>query len=367
MNGKNNTIRAAGDNLPVPSVLTAMSGGVDSSAACVLLKEQGFDCGGATMIMFNSENIDAAAPQDDVRSVCAQLGIPFYVFDFTELFRKTVIEHFVASYQKALTPNPCVFCNRFLKFERFLKKADELNYDFIATGHYVRKEYDAAADRYLLKKAADTAKDQSYVLYALTQEQLRRSLFPLGGFQKSETRNLAEKYDLMNALRRESQDICFIPDGDYAGFIERCTDKQWADGDFINTEGKKVGVHRGLIRYTIGQRKGLGIADKTPYYVKKFDIPNNTVILCKIDELYSSSLEATDINLIPFARIDKPLRCKAKIRYRQVEKPAVVEQIAEDRIRVIFDEPQKAITAGQAVVLYDGDVVFGGGTIITET
>ncbi|MDR0871686.1 MAG: tRNA 2-thiouridine(34) synthase MnmA [Planctomycetaceae bacterium] len=359
-------------------VLIAMSGGVDSSAAACLMKEQGFDCCGATMKLFDnteylteqsaaevkcSKTCCALSDVEDARSVAYRLNMPFHVFNFIDLFQKNVIDRFAEEYQHARTPNPCIDCNRFVKFERFLRRAEELDFDYIATGHYARIEYDDVSRRYLLKRAVDETKDQSYVLYAMTQQQLAKTKFPLGRYRKQEIRQLAQEHGFVNAAKRESQDICFVPNGDYGTFIEHYTGKKWADGSFVNTEGKTVGTHRGLIRYTVGQRKGLGIADKTPYYVCGFNIEENSVLLCKEHELYSKTLEAADINLIVSETLSAPMKVQAKVRYRQKAKPATVEQTAPDRIRVEFNEPLKAVTPGQAVVLYDGDTVIGGGTI----
>lgn len=346
-------------------VLVAMSGGVDSSAAAYLMQEQGFECHAATMKLFHRDEGANSSEIEDARNAASRLGIPFHVFDFTGVFQKNVIDRFAGTYQRAETPNPCIDCNRFVKFGHFLRCADDLDCSLIATGHYAQIEYDDIARRYLLKRAVDDTKDQSYVLYTMTQRQLARTKFPLGGYRKQDVRIIAQEHGFIDAAKRESQDICFIPDGDYGTFIERYTGKTWSSGDFVNTEGKKVGTHRGLIRYTIGQRKGLGIADKTPYYVCAFDMVNNNVILCKEHELYSKTLEATDINFILYETLSAPLRVQAKVRYRQKAEPATAEQIAPDRIRVEFDEAQKALTPGQAVVLYDGDTVIGGGTIVS--
>ena len=349
--------------------LIAMSGGVDSSVAAVLMKRRGFDCTGATLKLFD----DAGAGRDqpccsledveDARSVAHKLDMPHQVFNFTADFKSQVIDRFIAAYGNGATPNPCIDCNRYIKFEKLLARARGLGLDYLVTGHYARIEHDRAAGRYLLKKAADEAKDQSYVLYALTQEQLGQVLFPLGGLYKSEARLIAGEQGLANAHKRDSQDICFVRDNDYAGFIERYTNKTWAGGDFIDARGGFLGRHRGLIRYTIGQRRGLGLALKEPLYVCSKNPADNTVTLCESSGLFAKSLEAVDFNWIAYDRLDKPIRVKAKVRYKQAGQWAMAEQISPETVRVEFDEPQRALAPGQAVVLYEGDVVAGGGTI----
>jgi len=350
-----------------------MSGGVDSSVAAYLLKQQGFDCAGITMKLF--ENADIGASRDkkccsledaeDARNVAYSMGIPFYICNFTQDFREQVIGRFIESYQKGATPNPCIDCNRYIKFEKLLSRAKQLDMDYIATGHYARIERDEKSGRYLLKKAVDDSKDQSYVLYAMTQEQLSYTLFPLGGLRKPEVRDIAKKQGFVNADKHDSQDICFVRDGnDYAGFIEQYTGKKYEEGDFIDMNGNILGRHKGLIRYTIGQRKGLGLSLKKPMYVHFKDTENNTVTLCEDNGLFSKSLDAVDFNWIACERIDSPIHVKAKIRYNQTGQWATVTQTSPDTVHIEFDEPQRAIAKGQAAVLYDGDIVVGGGTII---
>ena len=358
------------ENGTAKKVLVGMSGGVDSAVSVYLLQQSGYAPIGVNCRFFNNEDafvsdktccsLDDA---EDARAVANRLGVPFYVFNFTDAFRENVIEPFVQSYVSGETPNPCIECNRKLKFEKLLSRALELGCDAVATGHYARVSYDAGSGRWLLLKGVDPSKDQSYVLYCLTQHQLSHTLLPLGGLKKSEVREIAQSLGLPNAQKGESQDICFVPDGDYASFIESHLGRTFPAGDFVTRDGVVLGRHRGMIRYTIGQRRGLGLALPAPLYVCEKDLANNRVVLCSNEELYSKTLTARDVNLITVDRIDRPMRVQAKVRYSQAAQPATVEQLDESHIRVVFDEGQRAITKGQAVVLYDGDYVVGGGTI----
>ena len=351
--------------------LIAMSGGVDSSVAAYLMKERGYDCTGITLKLFDSESYSAAdktcCSLDDIeyaRSVCRRLGIPHYVYNFKDSFAKQVIDRFVSAYENGRTPNPCIDCNRYIKFEQLFHRAEELGFDCIVTGHYALVEYDPGTERYMLKKSRDPSKDQSYVLYSLTQRQLSKTVFPLGEMDKEQTRALAERLGFINARKHDSQDICFVPDGNYAGFIENYTGKVYPHGDFTDESGRVLGEHKGIIRYTVGQRKGLGLALPHPMYVKEKNLAENKVVLCDNEALFSKELLANDLNLIFADKTDGPLRVSARVRYNQPEQPATVYQLDGDTIRVVFDEPQRAIAKGQAVVLYDGDLVLGGATII---
>ena len=352
-------------------VIIAMSGGVDSSVAAYLMKKQGYDCMGITMKLFHNEYIGVSQKHtccslddvEDARNVAYKLGIPYYVFNFSERFKEDVIERFVAAYENGMTPNPCIDCNRHLKFDKLYRRSKELGYDYVVTGHYARIEKEVSSGRYLLKKALDSNKDQSYVLYAMTQEQLAHTQFPLGSMTKQEVRRIAESQNFINAHKHDSQDICFVRNESYADFIEGYTGKRYPEGNFIDCKGNVLGQHHGIIRYTVGQRKGLGLSFSEPMYVCAVNPIENIITLGKKSELYSSVIMAKDINLIPFSFIDKPLRLKAKVRYRQPEQWATVTQISKDTLRIEFDEPQRAVTKGQAVVLYDNDIVVGGGTI----
>lgn len=352
--------------------LIAMSGGVDSSVAAFLMKEQGYECIGVTMKLFQNDDIGVSGEHtccslddvEDARSIAFQLGMPHYVFNFADRFKECVMDKFVKAYETGATPNPCIDCNRYLKFNKLFQRAKELQYDYVVTGHYAQIGYDEETGRYLLKKALDPSKDQSYVLYTLTQEQLKHIQFPLGGMTKTQAREIAEANGFINARKHDSQDICFVPDGKYADFIEGYTGKTYPEGNFISADGKVLGKHRGIIRYTIGQRKGLYVSSTAPLYVCKVDPQSNTVTLGRDEELRSDTLIANDINLISVKDLYTPMRLKAKVRYRHTEQWATAIQIDEDTIKVFFDEPQRAITKGQSVVLYDGDIVVGGGTIV---
>lgn len=351
-------------------ILAAMSGGVDSSACAVLLLEQGYDVAGVTMALYDQGDIGkttrSCCSADDIadaRSVCHRLGIEHYVFNMGAAFHQEVIARFISGYACGLTPNPCIDCNRYIKFDALLKRAGDIGCQKIATGHYARIEYDDTLDRYLLKTAADDRKDQTYFLYSMTQEQLSHVLFPLGGLTKPETRRLAEKAGLTNAHKADSQDICFVPDGDYAGFIQRATGEEPQPGDFLDTDGNVLGQHRGLVHYTVGQRKGLGFAFPEPRYVCKKDAKTNTVTIGKSEYLFANRLLAGDCNWIAVEKLTAPMRVTAKIRYGQKPQPATLFPDENGTI-VAFDEPQRAISPGQATVWYDGDTVVGGGTII---
>ena len=359
-----------GDKMAEKAII-AMSGGVDSSVAAFLTKEKGYDVTGVTLKMFGNELIGedseskccSLSDVEDAESVCRRLGIPFYVFNFKDKFEKEVVKRFVRAYEEGRTPNPCIDCNRYIKFGYLYQRMQELGCDYVVTGHYARVEHDPSSGRYLLKKALDPKKDQSYVLSSLTQEQLSHTMFPLGEIPKTETRKIAEEQGFVNAAKHDSQDICFVPDGDYAGFISRYTGREYPHGDFVDEEGTVLGEHKGIIKYTIGQRKGLGLALPAPLYVVRKDMDGNRVILGPNKDLFSSSMTVSDFNWIAFEEPSEPFHAAVRARYSQKEAPATVTPLGDGKIRVDFDEPVRAITSGQTAVVYDGDLVIGGGTI----
>ena len=342
--------------------LIAMSGGVDSSVAAHLMQSRGYTCVGAMMRLFPGSDTESVG---DAEAVAQRLGIPFHVFDAQPQFRERVIEPFIHCYETGLTPNPCIECNRYLKFGHLLRMALDLGCGSIVTGHYARIQFDEASGRYLLRKAADPTKDQSYVLYMLTQEQLSRIHFPLGELTKDQARTIAQEQGFLNARKRDSQDICFVPDGDHVAFMERYCGKKYTPGAFLDQTGKAVGTHRGAACYTLGQRKGLGLAMGAPVYVCGKDMAQNTVTVGPNEALFARTLIADNWNWIPFPELQAPLRVMARSRYNQKEQPATVYPEPDGRARVVFDQPQRAMTPGQAVVLYQGDCVIGGGTILS--
>lgn len=344
--------------------LIAMSGGVDSSVAAWLTLQEGIDCIGATMVLCDSlPGCSPTGHESDARAVAQRLNMDFYVLDSECIFRENVVEDFVRSYEAGLTPNPCIVCNRTVKFGHLLQQARALGCDRIVTGHYARIRYDEKSGRYLLYKAADESKDQSYFLASLDQEQLRFAHFPLGEMTKEQARQIAEEQGFINAKKRDSQDICFIPDGDYVAFLERYTGKTYPAGDYLDVAGNIVGRHKGAVSYTLGQRKGLGIALGAPVYVCAKDMEKNTVTVGSEEHLFSDTLVADNWNWIPFPTLTEPMRLTAKARSRHPGATATVYPEENGTARVIFDQPQRAITPGQAVVLYDGDTVIGSGTI----
>ena len=382
--------------------LIAMSGGVDSSVAAKLTKEAGYECIGCTMELFETgcggrprsetpsaetpsaetlsdEALSDEAPSEDsdnvrdARSVAERLGMSFYAFDLKEAFRSCVIDKFTDAYSHGVTPNPCVDCNKNLKFGALLQKAEELGCEFIVTGHYARIERDPRTEKYLLRKAVNDAKDQSYVLYNLTQEQLAHVLMPLGEYTKAQVRELAKTNGFVNADRPESQDICFVPDGDYASVIKQYTNRTFPEGDYVDLEGNVIGRHRGIIHYTIGQHKHLGQAFGEKRYVCRINADKNQVVLGRNEDVFSSYAKATDFNWISGEIPEGEIRCRVRVRYKQREQWATVRPInanenagsqGTDAVEIFFDEPQRAITPGQSAVLYDGDIVLGGGILV---
>ena len=350
--------------------LIAMSGGVDSSIAAKLIKDAGYECIGCTMKLYDNEDIEldkenTCCSLDDVtdaRNVALANGMPYYVLNFKEGFNECVIKRFVEAYENGRTPNPCIDCNRFMKFDRLFNKARELGCDYVVTGHYARIE--KIGDKYVLKKGQDETKDQSYVLYSMTQERLAHTLFPIGDLKKSEVREIAEANSFINANKPDSQDICFVPDGDYGKFLKKHTGTNYKTGDFIDKDGQILGEHKGIVNYTIGQRKGLGVAFGKPLYVTDIRPNENVVVLGDNDDLFSKSFIVGDFNWISGEAPLHEIKCKVRIRYKQKEQPASVIPLSNDKVKIVFDEPQRAITKGQAAVLYDEDIVLGGGTIV---
>jgi tRNA-specific 2-thiouridylase len=364
-------------------IAVAMSGGVDSSAAAAILKDQGHELVGFTMQLWDQRrgiNVDEngeplpsrCCSLDDVydaRRVAEELGFPFYVLNLERDFERDVVQPFVSSYLSGETPIPCVSCNSRLKFASLDRLAVSLGCEKVATGHYARVEFDSTTNRYKLLRGHNHQKDQSYFLWELTQEQLSRALFPLGEMSKPEARDAARNHGLAVAEKKESQEICFVPDGDYAGFIDRyleaedATDRLPGAGEIIDTRGQVIGQHGGIQRYTIGQRRGIGISDERPLYVISLDAVKNQIVVGAQDELLSSEFTAAGVNWIPFEQPTGPVRADVRIRYRHDAAPATITEQANRRVQVVFDEPQRAITPGQATVFYRDDEVVGGGWI----
>ena len=357
-------------------VVVGMSGGVDSSVAAYLLKEEGYDVIGVTMQIWQDE--DRAIQEenggccgltavDDARRVASDLGIPYYVMNFKKEFKENVIDYFVDEYLNGRTPNPCIACNRYVKWESLLKRSMDIGADYIATGHYARIEK-LPNGRYSLRRSATLAKDQTYALYNLTQEQLKRTLMPVGAYAKEEVREIAEKIGLRVANKPDSQDICFVPDGNYAEFIEETIEKKIPEGNFVLSDGTVVGRHKGITHYTVGQRKGLGLSLGHPVFVLEIRPETNEVVIGSNEESLTYTLRANQLNFMSIEDLKEgeKIRVFAKIRYNHKGAWCEVERIGDDEVRCTFEEQQRAVTPGQAVVFYDGDYVLGGGTIIGE-
>lgn len=351
-------------------VVLGMSGGVDSSVAAYILKEQGYEVIGVTLSQLpHDEEFDdnvggccSISSVLDAKAVAHQLDIPHYVMNFKGLFERKVINYFVDEYLQGRTPNPCLACNKHVRFNEFLEKAKGLGADYLATGHYAKVEYDKATDRYLMKKSEDRKKDQTYFLHQMNQHQLSHVLFPLGGYEKDEVRKIGEKIGIITHDKPDSEEICFIPDNDHGRFITEREPDKVKPGYFKDRQGNILGEHKGIVHYTIGQRKGLGIALGERVFVQEIDPNTNTIILGKEEGLYNSRLYAEEINLIPFDRLTEEMEVTAKIRYSPNESKAIIKPY-KDGIMVEFDEPQRAITKSQAVVFYKGEIVVGGGII----
>ncbi|HZW83874.1 MAG TPA: tRNA 2-thiouridine(34) synthase MnmA [Candidatus Deferrimicrobium sp.] len=351
-------------------VVVAMSGGVDSSVAAALLKEQGYEVIGVTMQIWQAEGAEveggccSLSAVEDARRVCHSLNVPHYVMNFRSLFEEKVIDYFVKEYIGGKTPNPCIACNKYVKFEGLLDKARGLGAEYIATGHYAHIFYDKDKGRQLLAKAKDSSKDQTYALYSFTQEQLAHTLLPLAEYEKTEIREIAAKLGMRVANKPDSQEICFVTEDTYKEFIEERSGSEIKPGPFLDTEGKVLGTHKGLAFYTIGQRKGLGMTFGKPMYVVELDPERNAVILGQNEKVFSSGLTACDLNYIAIESLTEPLEVEVKIRYSAPLAKAVIYPEPGGKVRVEFENLQRAVTPGQAVVFYQGDLVVGGGTII---
>lgn len=353
-------------------VVVGMSGGVDSSVAAYLLKEQGYDVIGVTMQIWQKENWQDISDNggccglsavDDARRVANSIGIPHYVMNFRKDFENSVIKYFVKEYKEGKTPNPCIACNRYVKWEALLHRAKEIGADYIATGHYARISKHPVTGRYSICSSVTAAKDQTYALYNLTQQQLESTLMPVGDYTKDEIREIAKKIDLEISSKPDSQDICFVPDGDYASFIKEYDGTNFLEGDFVDMDGNVIGRHKGIIHYTVGQRKGLGLSLGKHVYVHHIDAENNRVVICDNEDLFYKEVYACDVNLMSFANIDGKVRAEAKIRYNHKKAPCTIS-MENNILKCVFDEPQRAITPGQSLVVYDGEYILCGGKII---
>ena len=354
-------------------VMIGMSGGVDSSVAAAVLLEQGYEVFGVTMQIWPDKDESLQKTEggccslsavDDARRVADKLGIPYYVMNFKEIFQQKVIDYFISEYINGRTPNPCIACNRYVKFEALLDKSVAMGMDFIATGHYARTSFDKATQRYLLNKSITETKDQTYALYNLTQQQLSRTLFPIGEYEKNRVRDIAREIGLSVASKPDSQEICFVNDNDYARFIQENSDYKITPGYFVDIHGKKLGTHKGIINYTIGQRKGLGIAFGKPMFVVSINTSDNTVILGDEIEVFKNTLIADDLNYISIEKLEADMHVTAKVRYSAKEAAATISPLENGQVKVVFETPQRAITLGQSVVFYSDDIVVGGGVIV---